>query len=33
MAWGILGYLLFYLTDMIMYHALRKTRKNYGVIR
>lgn len=33
MAWGILGYFLFYLTDMIMYHALRKTRKNYGVIR
>ena len=33
MAWGLFGYFLFYLTDMIMYHALKKTRNNYNVIR
>ena len=32
-AWGISGYILFYLTNIIMYHALRRTRNNYKVIR
>ncbi len=32
-AWGISGYFLFYLINIIMYHVLRKTRNNYKVIR
>lgn len=32
-AWGVFGYFIFYLTNMIMYHVLRKTRTNYGAIR
>ena len=32
-AWGLFGYFLFYLTNMLMYHALKKTRDNYRVIR
>ena len=32
-AWGVFGYFLFYLTNMIMYHVLRKARSNYGEYR
>lgn len=33
MAWGLFGYFLFYMTNMMMYHVLKKTRNNYKVIR
>ena len=33
LAWGVFGYFLFYLTNVIMYYALKKTRNNYKVIR